>query len=81
MPPPVSLRPLPKWKSGDTEEALVCAEHTDHLHDFALSRQLVEDGAIDDPGMVTTFRLFGQQPVSISLDGMDIIPFDYSTVR
>jgi len=25
---------------------------------FALSRQLVEDGAIDDPGMVTTFRLF-----------------------
>jgi hypothetical protein len=81
MPPPVSSRPLPKWKSGYTEEALVCAEHADHLHNFALSRRLIGDGAVDDPGMETTFRLFEQQPVSISLDGMDIIPFDYSKVR
>jgi len=28
--------------------------------------------------MIETFRLFEQRPLSISLDGMDVIPFDYS---
>jgi hypothetical protein len=122
---------LSKWKSGDVEEALACAERVEasgsakadrrsfllmaiasvkgqyaeatqiyrtiskdfsslkgaaivaaqsahHLHDFALSRQLIEDGSVDDPGVTETFRLFEQRPISISLDGMDVIPFDYS---
>jgi len=48
------------------------------MHDFALSRQLIEDGSVDDPATLATFRLFEQGPLSISLDGLDIIPFDYS---
>jgi len=55
---------------------IVAAQAAHHLHDFTLSRQLIEDGSVEDPGMIETFRLFEQRPPSISLDGMDVIPFD-----
>lgn len=67
-------RDSPNFKST----AIVAAQAAHHMHDFALSRQLIEDGSVDHPGTLATFRLFEQRPLSISLDGLDIIPFDYS---
>ena len=57
---------------------IVAAQAAHHLHDFALSRRLIDDGGVDDPATIAMFRLFEQQPLSISLDGMDSVPFDYS---
>jgi hypothetical protein len=71
-------RTLSRDFSGFKGATILAAQAAHHLHDFALSRQLIEDGSVDDPGMIAMFRLLAQQPVSIVLDGIDIIPFDYS---
>jgi hypothetical protein len=71
-------RTISKEFSNLKAATIIAAQSAHHLHDFALSRQLIEDGSVDDPGMIETFRLFEQRPISISFDGMDVIPFDYS---
>jgi hypothetical protein len=67
-------RDSPNFKST----AVIAAQAAHFLHDFSLSRRLIKEGAVEDPGMVATFELFERQPLSIGFVGMDIIPFDYS---
>jgi predicted aspartyl protease len=67
-------RDSPNFKST----AVIAAQAAHFLHDFSLSRRLIKEGTVEDPGMVATFELFERQPLSIDFLGMDIIPFDYS---
>jgi hypothetical protein len=61
--------------------AILAAQAAHFLRDFTLSRRLIEEAAVTDAGMMTTFELFERQPLSIDFDGVDIIPFDYSAGR
>src|SRR5215467_5212374 len=59
-------RTLSRSFSNFKGATVMAAQAAHHLHDFVLSRQLIEEGGVDDPGTIAMFRLFEQQPLSIS---------------